>query len=203
MKLLSLGPGGTWTSEDIPNVLVAPVVEVDSNVAVVHEGHRAIYHLGIPKDDDHVWEGQLVQFKGCTWSVVGIPTEGLDHLIPGPWNKKVTVELYRSAAPDLGGLWRDEVQLLSGTVTKDVDGYDDTTANTPKTVVAIFCEGVNFKHATEDDKTGMRRTATVEIWDGDYEGETRVCYQTRTYNVTEIQRTGRGTLLLKLEEVWR
>ena len=49
----------------------------------------------------------------------------------------------------------------------------------------------------------MRRTATVEIWDGDYEGETRVCYQTRTYNVTEIQRTGRGTLLLKLEEVWR
>ena len=206
VQLLQLDRSGSseiWVSADIPNVLIEPVMEVDSNQAIVYDGHRAVYHLAIPKTDTHTWEGQLVQFFGATWSVIGIPTMGLDHQIPGPWNKKVTVELYRAAAPDLEGLWRDRVELLSDTVTKDAEGYDDRTANTPRTVTAIFCAGVDYNQVTQGDKTGFRQSATVEIWAGDYGGEKRVSYEDVVYEVREVKRTGRGTVLLKLEEVWR
>lgn len=207
VTLLQLVRGGSsgpaWTGVEISNVLVAPVVEVDTIAAVVHEGHRAIYHLAIPKTDTHDWEGQLVQFFGCTWAVVGIPTKGIDDLIPGPWNTKVTVELYRTSAPDANALWRDTVQLLSDTITTDADGYQTATANTPVSTTAIFCEGVDAEQHTQDGKTGMRKTATAEVWTGAYSGETRLSYSGSTYAVTKAANTGRGTVLLNLEEVWR
>lgn len=203
LQLARSGSSEAWTSVDIPNVLIEPVMEVDSNQAVVYEGHRAVYHLAVPKRDAHTWEGQLVQFWGCTWSVIGIPTQGIDSQIPGPWNKKVTVELYRSAAPDLEGLWRDRVKLISDVFTRDAEGYDVRTDGTARTVVAIFCAGVDAAQVTEGDKSGLRQSAAVEIWAGDYCGEKRVLYQTCPYEVREIKRTGRGTLLLQLEEVWR
>lgn len=203
MQLLSLGPGGAWTSEDIPNVLVAPVVEIDSNVAVVHEGHRAIYHLAIPKTDEHVWEGQLVQFWGCTWSVIGIPTRGIDDLVPTPWNMKVTVELYRTATPAGQSLWIDTVSFPTALVVQDADGYEHKTDGTPRDVRVIFVEGVNAAQTAEDGKEGMRRSATVEIWTGDYQGEDQLIHDGTLYNVTKRERTGRGSLLLYLEEVWR
>lgn len=202
LQLSRAGSTEVWTSADVPNVLIEPVMEVDNNQAIVYDGHRAVYHLAIPKSDTHTWEGQLVQFFGCTWSVIGIPTKGLDHQIPGPWNKKVTVELYRAAAPDLEGLWRDRVQLLSDTVTIDAEGFE-TRVTAERTVAAIFCAGVDLAKVTQGDKTGMRQTATVEIWTGDYQGEAKVSYRDAVYNATEVKNTGRGTVLLKLEEVWR
>lgn len=202
LELSRSGSEDVWTSVEVPNVLAAPVMEVDSNQAVVYDGHRAIYHLAIPKDDTHTWEGQLVQFFGSTWSVVGIPTKGIDSQIPGPWNKKVTVELYRAAAVGLEGLWRDSVHLITSTVTVDDEGYEETVETT-RDVVAIFCAGVDAEQTTEGDKSGMRRSATLEIWAGNYDGETRVSYDGCLYSVASAKNTMRGTVLLKLEEVWR
>lgn len=203
MQLLSLTQGGTWTSEDIPNVLVAPVVEVDSIAAVVHEGHRAIYHLAIPKTDDHVWQGQLVQFWDQIWSVVGIPTRGIDELIPGPWNTKVTVELYHTAPPSGESLWIDTVTFPAALVTQDADGYESKTDGTARESRVIFVEGVNADRKGENGKEGMRRTATVEIWTGDYQGDRQLNHDGTLYNITRYEQTGRGSLLLYLEEVWR
>lgn len=203
MQLLSLSRLGSWTSEDIPNVLVAPVVEIDSNVAVVHEGHRAIYHLAIPKADDHVWQGQLVQFWDQIWSVVGIPTRGIDELIPGPWNTKVTVELYHTAPPSGESLWIDTVSFPTALVVQDADGYESKTDVTPRDVRVIFVEGVDAARQTGAGKEGLRRTATVEIWTGDYQNEQQLSHDGKLYNVTKRERTGRGSLLLFLEEVWR
>ena len=206
VTLLQLSRSGntpSWTPVTVDNVLVAPVLEVDNQIAMLPDGHRAVYHLGIPKSDTHRWEGQLVQFFGQTWSVIGIPTEGIDSQIPGPWNKKATVELYRAAAPDPDSLWRDSVQLIPVTATKDAEGYDITTEGTPRTVTAIFARGVDGELYSSGDKAGMRQTATVEIWTGDYQGETLVRYGGEDYKVQKMRNTGRGTVLLDLEEVWR
>jgi len=206
VTLLQLSRSGntpSWTPVTVDNVLVAPVLEVDNHIAMLPDGHRAVYHLGIPKSDTHRWEGQLVQFFGQTWSVIGIPTEGIDSQIPGPWNTKATVELYHSAAPDPDSLWRDRVELIPVTATKDSEGYDIAAEGTPRTVTAIFARGVDGEFYSSGDKAGMRQTATVEIWTGDYQGETIVRYDGADYKVQKIRNTGRGTVLLNLEEVWR
>lgn len=205
VRLLQLDRSGgspAWTGVDVENVLVAPVVEVDTIAATVHEGHRAIYHLAIPKTDTHVWEGQLVQFFGCTWAVIGIPTKGIDELIPGPWNIKVTVELYRTGAPDPNGLWGDDVTLIGVTAVKDAEGYETVTETSTETT-AIFCLGVDLEQHTQDGKAGMRRTATAEVWNGIYSGETQLSCGGVRYEITTAKNTGRGTVLLGLEEVWR
>lgn len=206
VKLLQLSRSSgspVWTPVDVPNVLVAPVLEVDNQIAMLPDGHRAVYHLAIPKTDEHRWEGQLVQFFGQTWSVIGIPTAGIDSQIPGPWNKKVTVELYRSSAPDPDSLWRDSVDLIPVTAVKDAEGYNITTQGTPRAVVAIFTRGVDGEIYNSGDKQGVRQTATAEIWTGDYQGETLVQYAGAAYEVRKTRNTGRGTVLLDLEEVWR
>lgn len=203
LQLSRSGETPSWTPVTVDNVLVAPVLEVDNQIAMLPDGHRAVYHLGIPKSDTHRWEGQLVQFFGQTWSVIGIPTEGIDSQIPGPWNTKVTVELYHSAAPDPDSLWRDSVELIHVTATKDAEGYDVTSEGTPRTVTAIFARGVDGELYSSGDKEGVRQTATVEIWTGEYQGETLVRYDGTDYKVSKQRNTGRGTVLLDLEEVWR
>ena len=203
LQLSRSGAAPSWTPVTVENVLIAPLLEVDSTAGAQEAAHRAIYHLAVPKDDTHRWEGQLVQFFGQTWSVIGIPTEGIDSQIPGSWNKKATVELYHSAAPDPDSLWRDRVELIPVTATKDSEGYDVTTEGTPRTVTAIFARGVDSELYNSGDKEGVRQTATVEIWTGDYQGETRVEYDGAAYEVRKRRNTGRGTVLLDLEEVWR
>lgn len=206
VTLLSLSHRGgtpTWTPIPVDNVLVAPVAEVDSTQGLLPAGHGAVYHLAIPKSDTNVWEGQLVQFFGCTWAVVGIPTRGIDDLIPGPWNAKVTVELYRTGAPDLDSLWADEVTFLTPSGRKDDAGYDIEDVPQQRQVVAIFTEGVNLEAFVEDQKAGLRRSATVELWIGSYQGEQQLMHGAVLYEVRECKNTGRGTVLLKIEEVWR
>lgn len=203
VTLMTLDAQGVWKDTTVDNVLVAPVMEVDSNQAIVQLGHRAVYHLAIPKDDTNVWEGQLVQFFGCTWSVVGIPTKGIDHLIPGPWNQKVTVELYRNATPTGQSLWLDTISFPTASIVQDDDGYNTKSDGTPVEVKVIFVAGVDEEWSAEGDKAGMRRKASVEIWAGNYDGQTQLEHDGILYNVTKVTNTGRGSLLLSLEEVWR
>lgn len=79
---------------DVENVLVSPASADDVVNNTNLSGNKAVYNLGIPKGDTHVWENRIVEFFGKKWRTVGIPLEGIEELIPMDWNKKVTVEYY-------------------------------------------------------------------------------------------------------------
>lgn len=203
LQLSRSGAAPSWTPVTVENVLIAPLLEVDSTAGAQETAHRAIYHLAVPKDDTHRWEGQLVQFWGQTWAVIGIPTEGIDDLIPGPWNKKVTVELYRTAAPDVDSLWRDRVTLFSPVRNRDASGFDGPGISTPREVNAILPHGVSLAVTEDGQRFGLRHTLNAEIWEADYQGDLMLGYDTITYDVKKISQTGRGTVLLQCEEAWR
>ena len=79
---------------DVENVLVAPVSSDDAINQLNLTGRKAVYTLAIPKGDANVWKGQEVRFFNERWRVVGIPTQGIEDMIPLSWNKKVQVERY-------------------------------------------------------------------------------------------------------------
>lgn len=57
-------------------------------------GKRLAYVLAIPKGDTNDWKDCEVSFFGERFKTYGEPTQGIDHLIPLSWNKKVKVERY-------------------------------------------------------------------------------------------------------------
>ena len=79
---------------DVADVLVAPASsdEIVNNNELY--GRKAVYTLGIPKGDAHNWESTKVRFFGETWLTFGLPTEGIEAMIPLRWNKKVMVCRY-------------------------------------------------------------------------------------------------------------
>ena len=82
------------TPVKVENVLVTPSSQSEILDSVNLYGKKAVYTLAIPKGDTHDWEDRRVDFFGERWRVFGIPSEGIDGLIPLDWNKKVTVERY-------------------------------------------------------------------------------------------------------------
>lgn len=84
----------TQISEAVENVLVAPASAQDIIDATQLYGKKAVYTLGIPKGDTHVWEDQAVEFFGERFKVFGIPLKGIEAMIPLQWNTKVMVERY-------------------------------------------------------------------------------------------------------------
>lgn len=82
------------TPVEVENVLVAPAstAEILDNVNLY--GRKAVYTLAIPKGDTHDWDNVRVDFFGRSWRTFGFPTEGIEHLIPLSWNRKVMVERY-------------------------------------------------------------------------------------------------------------
>lgn len=79
---------------EVDNVLVSPVSTDDIVHTLELTGKKAVYTLAIPKGDENDWEDAEVIFFGQRWRTIGFPTEGIDHLIPLDWNKKVMVERY-------------------------------------------------------------------------------------------------------------
>ena len=79
---------------EVENVLVSPSSSTDIVDSLNLYGKRAVYTLAIPKGDHHIWEDRTVEFFGNKWRTFGFPTEGMEHLIPLGWNKKVMVERY-------------------------------------------------------------------------------------------------------------
>ena len=49
----------------------------------------------------------------------------------------------------------------------------------------------------------MRATCSAEVWEDDYGNQTRVSADDRLFNVIRHYPTGRGTVMLILEEVVR
>ena len=78
----------------VDNVLVAPVSTDDIVNSLELEGKKAVYILGIPKGDTNNWENREIKFFGQRFKSFGKVTQGIDHLIPLDWNKKVKVEAY-------------------------------------------------------------------------------------------------------------
>lgn len=78
----------------VDNVLVSPTHSDDVVNQLSLTGRKAVYTLAIPKGDENTWENQEVRFFNERWRVFGIPTQGIDELIPLDWNKKVMVERY-------------------------------------------------------------------------------------------------------------
>ena len=79
---------------EVENVLIAPSTSDDVLDTLNLHGKKAVYTLAIPKGDSHVWEDRRVRFFNEDWHVISFPTEGLEHLIPLSWNRKVQVERY-------------------------------------------------------------------------------------------------------------
>lgn len=78
----------------VNNVLVAPTNSDDIINSMELEGKKAVYVLGIPKGDNHNWENREVKFFNQRFKTFGKVTQGIDHLVPLDWNKKVQVEVY-------------------------------------------------------------------------------------------------------------
>ncbi|MGQ7446351.1 hypothetical protein ACTGUT_05180 [Streptococcus suis] len=78
----------------VENVLIVPASTEDITNQINLTGKKVVYTLAIPKGDVHNWTNKEVRFFGQRWRTVGEPLEGLDHLIPLEWNKKVQVERY-------------------------------------------------------------------------------------------------------------
>lgn len=78
--------------ETVENVLVAPASAEEIQDALTLTGRKAVYTLGIPKGDAHVWEDTTVEFFGEVFHSIGPVTEGIEAMIPLSWNRKVKVE---------------------------------------------------------------------------------------------------------------
>ncbi len=91
-------PFGAPIYKDVPieveNVLVSPTSTDDIVNQLDLTGKKAVYTLAIPKGNTNHWKDVEVFFFGKRWRTFGIPTEGIEHLIPLDWNKKVMVERY-------------------------------------------------------------------------------------------------------------
>lgn len=84
----------TETQQVINNVLIGEPSTEDIVAELNMSGKRLAYTLAIPKGDNHIWTDRTVEFFGEKFRTIGEPTQGLDHLIPLAWNKKVKVERY-------------------------------------------------------------------------------------------------------------
>ncbi len=82
------------TPVEVPNVLVGEPSAEDAVSELRLSGKRLAYTLAIPKGDAHDWEDAVVAFFGQKWRTFGGVTQGIEALIPLPWNKKVKVERY-------------------------------------------------------------------------------------------------------------
>ena len=82
------------TPVTVENVLVGVPTSDEVTDALNLYGKHVAYTLAIPKGDENTWTDRMVEFFGERFRVIGHPTQGIDHLIPLAWNKKVRVEHY-------------------------------------------------------------------------------------------------------------
>lgn len=79
---------------DVDNVLVGQPVQNEIIDGQSLESKHAVYSLGIPKGDTHVWKDQIVEIYGRRFKVYGDVIEGIEANVPGPWHQIWQVEHY-------------------------------------------------------------------------------------------------------------
>lgn len=78
----------------VDNVLVYPASNTEILNTLNLTGRKAVYNLAVPKEDQHTWENNRVDFFGSSWRVIGFPQRGIGENIPLEWNDKWMVERY-------------------------------------------------------------------------------------------------------------
>lgn len=79
-------------SETVSNILIGEPQDGEIINDMQLHGKRLAYTLAIPKGDAHDWHNVEVEFFNERFRTYGDVTQGIDHLIPLSWNKKVKVE---------------------------------------------------------------------------------------------------------------
>lgn len=78
----------------VSNVLVAQPAQNEIVDAQSLQSKKAVYSLGIPKGDTHIWKDQIVEVFGRRFKVFGDVIEGIEANVPGPWHHIWQVEHY-------------------------------------------------------------------------------------------------------------
>ena len=78
----------------VSNVLVYPATADDVVSTLDLYGKKAVYKLGIPKGDTHVWQDQDVRFFGETFHVFTTPQIGIEANVPTEWHHIYMCERY-------------------------------------------------------------------------------------------------------------
>lgn len=81
-------------AKTVDNVLVHPTTTEDIINTMNLTGKKAVYTIAIPKGNKDTWKDRTVEFFGKKWHVFTEAEEGIEHLVPGSWNKKYKVEHY-------------------------------------------------------------------------------------------------------------
>lgn len=84
----------TETPVTVHNVLVGEPATEDIVNDLQLYGRRLAYTLALPKGDANDWHNVTVEFFGQKFRTYGDVVQGIEHLIPLCWNKKVKVEKY-------------------------------------------------------------------------------------------------------------
>ena len=98
--------------------------------------------------------------------------------------------------------WTDFIDLIAVTETQDAAGYKHRTEES-REVCVTFYDGVSRAEYYDGMKAGVLVTAAVEIWEEDFEKERELEADGVRYRIGRVRPTGRGTLMLYLEEIVR
>ena len=98
--------------------------------------------------------------------------------------------------------WAEDLTLITKTVSKDEEGYE-TVTETENEIFCCFEDGVSRGEFYESTKAGMQASAQAEVWADDYAREKLAEHDGIRYNILRTHETGRGTLMLILQEVVR
>lgn len=79
------------TPVTVHNVLVGEPSAEEITTELQLTGRRLAYTLAIPKGDTQDWNDAKVEFFGQTFCTCGGVVQGIEHMIPLCWNKKVQV----------------------------------------------------------------------------------------------------------------
>jgi len=97
----------------------------------------------------------------------------------------------------------DVCELVKRTPTRDSDGYETSVVETKTEVFCSIIGGVARTEMYEALRSGIKLSATAEIWEDDYDGERILKHETQEYSIVRVYPSGHGTLELSLEEVTR
>lgn len=84
------------TPVTVNNVLIQPLertTDVPTESTDI-TGEKTSYILGIPKTDNHDWKNCRVDFWGESYQTESGEWQGIDHLVPGDWNRKILCRRY-------------------------------------------------------------------------------------------------------------
>ena len=99
--------------------------------------------------------------------------------------------------------WSDVITLIREEKREDEAGFDKVDPPRRREIFCTFTEGASRAEYYEAMKAGVRISATVEVWEDDFEGERQLEHSGVRYEIGRTWPTGRGTLILYLTEVWR